>query len=62
MSKQERAWNIDRSAITPKECRAMRLLDRDGWTRAELEMTFQCGTNTVSRHVTKRCNHQHEKL
>lgn len=47
--------------VSANECRAMRLLARDGWTSGELRMTMLVGTEAVCDHVTGRCTHAHDE-
>lgn len=49
---------MSNSAITRRECDAMRLLKRDGWTVGELRMTFHLSTTTgIRRHLGGVCEH-----
>ncbi|MDS0280020.1 hypothetical protein NDI85_19735 [Halomicroarcula sp. S1AR25-4] len=44
--------------VSERECRAMRLLARDGWTVGELRMTMHlCHTQSVRHHVIGECQH-----
>jgi len=48
--------------ISSAECRAMRLLYRDGWTTGELKMTFHLsGAESVRYHITGECSHGHDE-
>lgn len=49
-----------RGSISMRECAAMRLLARDGWTVGVLKMCFHLSTeDAVRRHVTGDCSHSH---
>ena len=48
-------------AISVRECAAMRILARDGYSPGVLKMTMHLsGTKSVNRHVTGDCAHQHD--
>lgn len=44
-----------RYTLTPRECRALRLLYRDGWEPSVLEMVFE--TTSIWAHVNGECAH-----
>ncbi|QIO25528.1 hypothetical protein [Haloarcula sp. JP-L23] len=45
--------------VSERECRAMRLLARDGWSAGELRMTMLVSRAAVRRHVRGACGHDH---
>lgn len=46
--------------VSLRECRAMRVLARDGWTGGELRMTMHVSrTETVRNHVLGNCSCEH---
>lgn len=44
-----------RQALTPRECRALRMLYRDGWESGVLEMVFE--TRSIWPHINGECAH-----
>lgn len=46
--------------VSVRECHAIRLLARDGWTKGELKMCFHLSrTQMVAYHATGECTHSH---
>jgi hypothetical protein len=43
--------------ISERECRAIRLLAKDGWSDRVLSMTFQADESQIERHRSDRCAH-----
>lgn len=43
--------------ISLNECQALRHLRAAGWSRGELKMVFEIGTNGLSRHLDGECEH-----
>lgn len=54
MSDEARDWT------TENECRAMRLLHEDGWSKRELGMTFMMSPDQAMYHVHEHCRHEHD--
>ena len=44
-------------SVSVNECQAIRYLYADGWTYAELRLTFGRTSTTIADHVKGRCRH-----
>lgn len=53
MSPKERRDDV----LTRRECRALRILARDGWTVGELALTMQVSEGQIHEHRQHRCAH-----
>ncbi len=47
-----------RTTITPRECKAMRILHEDGWVSNVLGMVFEISEQHTWPHINGECNHR----
>lgn len=59
MSSESRSFAEQQApaTISRQECRAIRALDADGYSRRELAMMFECVVETITRHADHACSH-----
>jgi hypothetical protein len=52
---------MNQAGVSARECAAMRILARDGYTPGVLKMTMHLSdVKAVNRHVKGDCTHQHD--
>lgn len=49
---------IELELVSPYECRAMALLETDGWSPDEIAFTFERDARTVRKHLAGDCHHE----